>query len=253
MTAVLEALEHVSDVQKTDLSEIEAEAVELKRRSEVLMPVEAAAGELIHTRMLELQEESTRAVIADKTGFKILSKEVLTWRQDYTYRPKEKFRQVTLRIPRLALIGTEWNSPMLSIATSNGRYSGGTVQWLPVELQPYYANVSNELQWLQQRIKREPVLSFSYTGVIPDETREKIQEASKIPSFRSNIYLLCDAPAEQWKLDTTPIPQPPDPIVVGFAGGSLWVIDVFDPTPIEQYVSLEFSTQPALMPGGLTS
>lgn len=79
-------------------------------------------------------------------------------------------------------------------------------------------------------------VSCSYTGVVPDETRKKIETAQK--QF-ANVFIM----AEATKWTTTEERQPilADPLVVGWDGADLWLIDQFDLTPIEKLIASEYT------------
>jgi len=71
-----------------------------------------------------------------------------------------------------------------------------------------------------------------YTGLIPQPVKEKIQEAKE---HFQEIYILTEV--ADWKLER----PKRDPLVVGFAGDSLWLIADYDTTPTEEYVKMEFA------------
>lgn len=72
--------------------------------------------------------------------------------------------------------------------------------------------------------------------LIPPKTRAKIAKARKF--FGDQIFLIAEA--KGWVEDTVVRPDP-DPLVVGYEDGLLFLIDVFDLKPIEG-LALEFST-----------
>jgi hypothetical protein len=81
-------------------------------------------------------------------------------------------------------------------------------------------------------------LNATFSGVIPLETKEKIREAQRSQAFE-DIRVLAEA---DWSLERYANPYYADPIVVGLVEGQMWVIDVFDPTPLEEYIAKEFTT-----------
>lgn len=93
-----------------------------------------------------------------------------------------------------------------------------------------------------------------YRGVIPKSVREAVEKArvdfgtpitkktgiftrkTEVTGYTyDNIFLLAEV--ENWEKREMRIG---DPIVVGYKGGFLWVIDVFDITPAEEHVLREF-------------
>lgn len=82
-------------------------------------------------------------------------------------------------------------------------------------------------------------LSTQFTGAIPDHVRSNIRQVQEAGEF-DEIVLIAEVP--EWKLDKTVVLIPKgDPLVVGRKAGLFWLIDSFDTTPIEQYVTQEFS------------
>lgn len=83
----------------------------------------------------------------------------------------------------------------------------------------------------------EKVLTITshYTGVIPDSVRKKIENVKS--DFKS-IHILTEVP--EWKIEKISNPIT-DPLVIGFADNSLFLIDSFDTTRIEDYVKDEFA------------
>ena len=74
-------------------------------------------------------------------------------------------------------------------------------------------------------------IGVRYTGVIPKDTKRRIAEARD--RFGDNIFLLAETGS--W----TVVPE--DPLVVGFDGDSLWLIDKFDTVSIEALIATEFT------------
>lgn len=248
MSAVQEALAYVSAVPSLDLGLVEQEAGELSRRSQLLLPVERDTKRAIEERMEVLKRETEISLFAEKTGLPLLSKEVLTWRNTKSVVYKAgalKSKAISIPVPRLALIDVTWEKSAITWSSEDDYYNKKqTSSQLPDDLKEIYWDVQGALQSYRALAKSDLTMWFAYTGAIPDSTREKIQKARS--THFNKVFLLCDAPLDQWKLDVSPIPAPPDPIVVGHACEELWVIDVFDPTPVEEYVALEFSSVPQL-------
>jgi hypothetical protein len=77
--------------------------------------------------------------------------------------------------------------------------------------------------------------SCSFTGVIPDESRQKIREARK--EFDA-VALICEVTPEAWAAERIET----DPLILGLAGGEAWLVGWFDLTPTEDYVLGMYST-----------
>jgi len=83
-----------------------------------------------------------------------------------------------------------------------------------------------------------------WSGLLPPEIKDQIHKHSK--TFDDKLYLLAEPTSWEFKEEKMPKPPRPvykDPLLVGYAHGSLWLIDQFDVTPLERYVVSEFSTK----------
>lgn len=69
-------------------------------------------------------------------------------------------------------------------------------------------------------------------GAMPKETRENINRAQTI--FGNDIYIIQE-------LTDQPLVTKADPLVIGIKNGIAHLIDVYDATPVEQYIASEFS------------
>ena len=92
---------------------------------------------------------------------------------------------------------------------------------------------------------RSATFSVVLNAVIPKQTKARIQAAKRDFQRRSwgtltaeNIFILMEV--HEWQLDNVSLLHP-DPLVVGYKHGSLWLIDHFDETPLEEYIK-EFCT-----------
>ncbi len=82
-------------------------------------------------------------------------------------------------------------------------------------------------------------LTARFTGVIPAEIKAKMDKSQKI---FDEIVIVTEAP--DWEMTTRceviPLVKR-DPLVIGRKGDHFWLIDIFDVTPMEEYVSKEFT------------
>ena len=59
-----------------------------------------------------------------------------------------------------------------------------------------------------------------------------------VQDVRTDIFLIAEV--EEWTVNKEIVPHP-DPLVVGYMGGCLWLICSFEETPLEKYVRQEFA------------
>lgn len=239
--SVQEALTMVADPPELDVATIKAEVARLDKARKVLLPVEQKAYNHILNEIRPLADQIAVYEFWLKHRYPIVSKEVLSWRWDETIT----VYPIDVPLPRLALVSVSSRNGVMEIRND-------TRSVLPFPLTERYDDVSGALRDLRERTGRLRSLFFHYAGVIPDETRDKIKEAMKVFAHQEGVdtvYLLCDAPAEAWVLgQQTPAPELYDPLVVGIKHGEMWLIGSFDPTPVEDYISKEFTTAPAPAP-----
>ena len=84
-------------------------------------------------------------------------------------------------------------------------------------------------------------LTYRYPGIVPEEIKVLIREEEDKKRF-DRLAFVCDV--DHWQVNVTQAPRREflDPILVGEKAGTLWVIASFDPTPLEKYVSSEFTS-----------
>lgn len=94
----------------------------------------------------------------------------------------------------------------------------------------YLANLSaKSYSWNQLEITTE-----FRGGIMPQELREKVKLAEKNRLF-DRIFIIAEA--TDWKIDEI-VRAKGDPLVVGWVEetGKMYLIGVYDPTPLEQYI-----------------
>lgn len=247
-TAVEQALEQVTKIQSRSREAVDAERTKVMSKRNSLLPVEAHLKAALDEHDKALKDELTVIeTFKGGTPLPMLSKEVLGWRHGRTIHG--------IPVPQLALISlTRGTGEMRLLCDENKSRkveSAGDFRYC-------YQDVLN-LLGRGSRVRSE-TLTWRFRGVIPDATRKLIRQQQN--TF-SEVFLLAEAPLQTWdhtRNEETRIERMTrraaearermrylDPIVCGYAANRLWVIDVFDPTPVEQYILSEF-TQKALPP-----
>lgn len=218
-----------------DSDRVNGEIYRLNRELKSLYGIEAGAVTAINTRLAELtgEQRKARAYTRYKGDKKLLSAEVLTWRKP------EPLMHGTVAVPQpeVGLFSLDQAELMLhSQWLDHGEWQPA----LPRKLTQQYKDVYGALGVLNNMMSFGSAFSIraAFSGLIPAETKEKIREAQSSAVF-SDIRLLAET---SWKLQETPQPFYADPIVIGLVDAEMWVIDVFDPTPLEDYIAREFTT-----------
>lgn len=235
------ALATVSTPSLRPASVVKAEVDALEKRSVSLLGVEQVQADVIQDRIAELKQDLLASLFieSERQPPPLLSPEILTWRH-----PK---RIKGVPVPRLAPISID--SPCCRFSASRLTFvrTLGYADNVPGPLSDYYADIQEGLARRVARLRTRAVeLSWRFEGVIPDEIRERIVE--HVDDFgEGEIILVADAPLETWRfrerraeLEARPA-RLLDPLVVGLKAGRLWLLDAFDPTPIERYAADEFS------------
>ncbi|MFH1828823.1 MAG: hypothetical protein ABH824_06200 [Nanoarchaeota archaeon] len=97
-------------------------------------------------------------------------------------------------------------------------------------------------KFFQERFNRTETYSFAteFNGIIPQEVKRKLDNFRKI--FGENLYIVTEA--QRWDLvgvQKREVPVIEDPLVIGVKAGKCFLLDQFDTTPLEEYVSREFN------------
>ncbi|MFH1072389.1 MAG: hypothetical protein V1743_03090 [Nanoarchaeota archaeon] len=82
------------------------------------------------------------------------------------------------------------------------------------------------------------LLRTEFHGVIPQETRERLQEAQATFS-KNRLFFIKETKPEEWSVQRVTI----DPLAVGVIDGKCYLIDKFNTTPFEEYVGVEWKKQ----------
>lgn len=228
--AAITTFDNDSDVEKLNY-----EIARLSRESCMLFGLESHAAAALSTKVDELQREERVARAFEKFGGQKLrlSNEVLTWRKT----SPALLAKFAIPLPEVALFGLDQNTVRIS---ASWPHMGEMNPSLPHSLMNLYEDVWSQLGSISSSggFHRNVGIVAAFTGVIPLETKAKIREAETSGVF-SDIRVLAET---EWAVNVVPIPFYADPIVVGLVGDEMWVIDIFDPTSLEDYIAREFTT-----------
>jgi len=244
MNAIQEYLNTARTVSPQQLeskhARIEEINVQIRRLHEArgrLFGLEQHAATALLARRTELMREVGQLkALAVYGEYPCLGVEALTWRGDKGW-------------PRIALLGLD--SPKTTLGVHRTRGYSGDLQYhvktspaLPPALLACYKDVFDKLRAQAKAAKKSVYLVSEFTGIIPEATRDKIAKAKD--KFKT---VFVAAEAKKWDVVQKPTtvvrPHNADPLVLGWDGNNLWVIDHFDMTSVERYLKNEFTVSAA--------
>lgn len=212
-----------------------------------LLGVEAGAA-----AELDREIEGLRSVVAQAelgVSYRRLSAEVLSWRHRVVTKTEWSLRGI--HAPKLALLSVD--QPQVILASYGSVWFGHDLvreTRASDDLNAHYRDLFTRLSTLGSN-GRLATLSYTYTGAIPTETRQKIQQAkTDFADQRGNpgtVFLLAETQPNNWLLERPTVRSrvrdwAADPLVVAYHHGALWLIDSYDTTPLEQYLATEFTS-----------
>lgn len=214
--------------------EVDRLTIEKRRRLSIETEVVKELGE----RITKLEEKLIHIRMAEAGYPEQFSYKPLGWRYAKGGDNKKG-------LPVFLVLDVDADTSVFSIAGGTDNVNVPSLPKVSPELPPtmsfYYSDLDERLvsrSLISGRIVATHTISGSYTGVVPKKQLEEIEKAKATGLFE-NIFLICQV--DEWSLSSTPTPIPlRDPLVIGFAHAKLWFIDMFDPTPLEQYTAEQF-------------
>ena len=181
--------------------------------------------------------------------FQELSFEPLKWRDEMGWPRLSLFDtdgrsimfRATVEKPTSVKIGNVWGILV------NYRLAIGTNP-----LQPFmdlYFDVLLKLQTmvtdrLSTRENLTVVLQSRWDGILPSKARQVLQASQYRFNSEGCCTFLLAEPTSPWVVEESSepsrTPAQKDPLIVVFCKDKLWLVDSFDPTPLENYVASEF-------------
>lgn len=201
-----------------------------------LTQAEEGNRENLEKRLLGRRQAVAIADVAATLPYPPISYEPLTWR-DADGWPK----LVLLALDQDGYVeigssGGDWSyNPLSSESREGARYQ--EIYYSIVV--PSYRDVGEKLRALNNSRERFSIKT-SLTGfLMPDKTRAKLPKAEK--HFGDQLFAIVEV--KGWELNKVKLPDP-DPLIVGYKAGALFLIDTFDLTPVEKVLAFEYSTPP---------
>ena len=257
------AASHVLPLRYTPEGLQEAEQVRnrLVRFKRNLLPLEQAApvnarlDEALHTYG-ELQAQQS-VVRAFGSRYQILDPSVFTWR-DATGMPR--LMPFAISVPHSGFVFRVRDRNVINEADIFGggitsrSESCSMYPTFPIHLTEHYADVlkvvaekgrhhyhnqlSRSFPW--QRVEVEFKMLTSFGGYIPEEVKMNMLRAWHSGIFHRMVIV---SEVAQWDENFVVTSRQGDPLVVGYDGYQLWLLDAFDTTDLEQVVRDEFCTR----------
>ncbi len=214
-----------------------------KNKKSILYGFEEIGGKQLDAMVEHLKSEKTRLQnYLDHEGMARLSLEPLKWRDKNGYPTLVLFGLDSPKFEISAQGDWDWNTHgIFDRRVWTVRKSVEGLKHLDNKLLDYYQDVFEKVRTLSAKKKADVILSCSYSGIIPEETRKKIDEYR---SKFARLYVLSEA--KDWKVTVEEKPKPPvqllDPLLVGWDKTDLWLIDHFEMTTLERLVASQFTT-----------
>lgn len=222
----------VTDENVERIAQLKAAIARTESHVASLYGCEKAGGEALLSSLKPLQTEladlERRVRLQPYEGYRQLSLVPLGWRREDGW-------------PLFMVMSLETDTMVFRF---DDGYRFTITPNLPDVLQNQYRDIHDRLRkMVGDRFRKDVSLQARHLGLMPEETKVKLQAAVKTGLFgkkdNSLIFIIAEAP--DWQLSVTPRPRTSDPIVAGFAQGHLWLIDVYDPTPAELCFVKEFA------------
>lgn len=219
-------------VYQNRLTAIDKKLEALSSKRGTLLPLEGAAISAIDDEIEDLDEK--RRALVDRQSqlpYPKMSLEPLTWRNRQHY-------------PRVVLFSPYMPHWQLIVGRNHdGRDAFQTSPEYNDTIRDLYDDVVRRLL-NQIDTGTRATLTAQWEGVIPNNIKNQIA-AVRQQVGEKNVFILAEP--TNYTLSFKEIPKPvrvpnPDPLVVVWHGGSLYLVDKFDVTPVEHYIASEFAT-----------
>lgn len=196
---------------------------------ESLLPVESGARDRIDQEIAGMEVEIECIDFAAETGLPRLSLEPFFWRNRKGFPILAPFGVMGSEIRILTHFRASDSSSWVRHKITD---------FIPAHGEALYRRIYPDVIARMNKKVRETgdraSLSASFEGIIPDETREKIQQWPA-----KDVFLVTEVP--DWRFGVTKAPRV-DPLVCLWRHDTLWLLDKFDTTSIEEYIAREFTT-----------
>lgn len=228
---------HGEQKARRDEATIRQEYDKICTRLSELLPVEQSAQVDLQNKLKDLQAEL----------FIISHCSVKPTAIDMSFLSRRKWSaKDKCAVPQFAIFSTKNPTCVLKY----GRYRTNVAPWTSEPAvflqfcgQPIRDVLVNRAnyEWGRRgdRLEVEVSLSTTFSGAMPDSTRQLILAAEK--AF-DNVFIVADAP--EWQLQVQQVPLPVrigDPLVIGQKGQKFWLLDKFLTTAAEDWALSEFT------------
>lgn len=239
MSAVIEkALATATTVvEEAEVLALEAEIKRLTTLHEELLPAERTAKAKIAEKGRELRQRLTEITTTQALDLPRLDPTILAWTKIQPAWYKIVSKQL-LNLPVFAYVPL--NQPSCDLRVTREDQWGNVPQIVMDQYGEMFKGLRKHLSQDPFTGRRRINLSYTYEGVIPDEMRKIIAREHLSGRF-DDLGLICEV--DKWEINEERVPrQLLDPILVGVKNNALWVLGSFDPTPVEHYITQEFTS-----------
>jgi len=200
-----------------DPDDLRAQLARDKAALSSLLPVEAEAHARLSTRVAVASERLTVPSI-----YPTLSTEPFCWRDRKGY-------------PRL-LVLSPFDTPTMRLR-HGWDFRGDIKPRLPVILEACYTDIWKGPLFAKRERYENITVTSQVSLVVPASAKQALEQARE-HFYESQLFFVLEATPECWTATVEVV----DPLLIGAKNHSLYLIDRFNTTTLEDYIAWEFTT-----------
>lgn len=222
----------------SELDELRAEQKRIVDAGQRLLPMESKLREHYEQEYLRL-DAKIKHLTSAFSDLPKLDPIIMSWTKRQKIRLDGSAFRMTLRVPTFAYLPVTERGVTLRVYRGLYRREANL---RPNFVDNYYSRAMAKVarhtgpNWGD----RESVsLRYTFDGAVPENIREIVNAEERFS--KREMAFICEV--DEWKVSSTK--RPPrllDPILVGVKDEAFWVLGSFDPTPLEDYLTREFTS-----------
>jgi hypothetical protein len=217
---------------KEELTRLDADITAAGKAISELLGIEIGAKPTLQAKVRQLRSRRVQAAAiasTESSSYQLFNLEPFTWRDKDGW-------------PRLVFFGLDSPDAVIKVIkrrASWDREAGFSTQLIPTLPEPIKACYQDVIVKLRKKCKSGTSLKLRarYEGVIPAAAKAQIATARE--QFKQ-VFIVAEP--KGFSLTEVAIPQPVDPLIVGWDGERLWLVGSFDTTTVEEYAKREFTS-----------